>query len=1050
VDISPSNRLFISEAEIILKLYTGIKLLLEKENSEIPPQLDAPSSPVAPSSPAAATAPTSAPLTFNKSLVTDIVLNHPENRAARHLLMLANEGALKSLPADQVTRLLRCVKTGLDNHDSGLGCYAMAPSDYDQLAFFFDRVCNDYHNNPEGSKVHRTNWSLEGTEGVPEDGVLDMRNLGLTEPLSMRVRVGRNLDSFPLPGAMSKVDRIKFEEMMLGAFDSLVKNETYGGSVFSMTPHADWKAVTGIAENPNLISAEKYQELVDAHVMFKDMDADPYLKSAGIASDWPCGRGCYQSADGGFIIWFGEEDQLRIMCMGKGFVLNEIFDRLNTALQLVESIEGIAFATSEKYGYVTSCPSNLGTGMRASVHLRVPNLTADGTEAKAKAVATPLGLSVRGTGGEHTPIGADGTVDISPSNRLFISEAEIILKLYTGIKLLLEKERNEVVVDSSDTLVGNSETPPAPQLGKDAVAAIKIQSLHRGNETRNKLFPKAPVKKKMPSKKGSFVMDSPKGETPAGASRRILAMASGLEVADETDSDDDDSEDDEGEEKDGSPKPPKVRPPADTALFRGSLPKQRVEISRLYKSPWKTRYLTVYLDTLEYGKYNTYGHLNQRKGSPLPLNHLMRVVCTDDEKGRAGSSSTSSSQPSLLTLSTQADENSPPRLSIFTEDPKDKARSKKFPGLLALLRDLERTHKRLALERSVEAGLVDAVAREHRSDVHTWLRATQPLAPDLFKLMDTNNDGTVSDSELAAAAKLLKRGGGGVRELLLPELAVALAATPPLLLKISQDQAQWRVDTTAKLSALLADFSGGPDTADLPTLQQALNDALSTFLHGDELSLLVAGGEGVSTGGGSGGGVGGGSDGDDNGEASLLLVDKTKKRIKRLEAESALAQKMDAAFAADERKLLMACVRTVGDLKEAGAAGAAGAPDDEVYPLPKALEDRGGKCSERIMAMVEAQQAWREGTQDKLELSLKGHDYEVARDALDLASKGETLYGDLVTLAKKVKKSCACMTEPACAKNRKRTLIPHTPLHSQIEFPPLFTYPLLLLLLIFF
>ena len=70
-------------------------------------------------------------------------------------------------------------------------------------------------------------------------------------------------------------------------------------------------------------AAPPTQELVDAHVMFKDMAADPYLASAGIASDWPCGRGCYQSADGGFIIWFGEEDQLRIMCMAKGFVLND-------------------------------------------------------------------------------------------------------------------------------------------------------------------------------------------------------------------------------------------------------------------------------------------------------------------------------------------------------------------------------------------------------------------------------------------------------------------------------------------------------------------------------------------------------------------------------------------------------------------------------------------------------------------------------------------------------------------------------------------------------
>ena len=48
--------------------------------------------------------------------------------------------------------------------------------------------------------------------------------------------------------------------------------------------------------------------------MFKDMSADPYLLSAGIASDWPHGRGCYVSADNGFAIWVGEEDHLRIMC----------------------------------------------------------------------------------------------------------------------------------------------------------------------------------------------------------------------------------------------------------------------------------------------------------------------------------------------------------------------------------------------------------------------------------------------------------------------------------------------------------------------------------------------------------------------------------------------------------------------------------------------------------------------------------------------------------------------------------------------------------------
>ena len=170
------------------------------------------------------------------------------------------------------------------------------------------------------------------------------------------------------------------------------------------------------------------------------MAADTYLASAGIASDWPFGRGCYVSADKGFIVWVGEEDHLRIMCMKKGTFLNDVFDRLKNACDVMEKISG-NFAHSKDYGYVTSCPTNLGTGMRASVHIKIPNLTKGGSDAKAKAVARPLGLSVRGMGGEHTPIGADGTVDISPSARLQIQEAEIICALYEGIKNLMEEEK---------------------------------------------------------------------------------------------------------------------------------------------------------------------------------------------------------------------------------------------------------------------------------------------------------------------------------------------------------------------------------------------------------------------------------------------------------------------------------------------------------------------------------------------------------------------------------------------------------------------------------
>ena len=249
----------------------------------------------------------------------------------------------------------------------------------------------------------------------------------------MRVRVGRNLVGFNLPGNMSKEERIKFELRMLPAFEQLIVK--YGGKVHSLTPDFGDNGV-----NPNLLSDEEYKALVDAHVMFKDMAADPFLNSAGISNDWPYGRGCWQSEDKMRIIWFGEEDQLRIMCMKKGSNLLEVFTNLNEMLKTVQDIEGIEFAKDDKYGYITSCPSNLGTGMRASVHVKIPKLTSDGTDKKAKEVCKPLGLSVRGTGGEHTPIGADGTVDISPSSRLFIKESEIIGKLYEGIEKLMEIE----------------------------------------------------------------------------------------------------------------------------------------------------------------------------------------------------------------------------------------------------------------------------------------------------------------------------------------------------------------------------------------------------------------------------------------------------------------------------------------------------------------------------------------------------------------------------------------------------------------------------------
>merc|ERR1712201_47138 len=120
------------------------------------------------------------------------------------------------------------------------------------------------------------------------------------------------------------------------------------------------------------------------------------------------------------LTWVNEEDQLRIISMEKGGDVKGVFCRLSCGIKAVqESIKaesGKDFMLSETYGYIHSCPTNLGTGMRASVHIDLPGWTKLGPKVLA-ARCEELHLQPRGTRGESG--GQTGiTYDISNKHRL--------------------------------------------------------------------------------------------------------------------------------------------------------------------------------------------------------------------------------------------------------------------------------------------------------------------------------------------------------------------------------------------------------------------------------------------------------------------------------------------------------------------------------------------------------------------------------------------------------------------------------------------------------
>merc|ERR1712241_1144424 len=183
------------------------------------------------------------------------------------------------------------------------------------------------------------------------------------------------------------------------------------------------------------------QQLVDDHFLF--MSGDPNLKVAGMERDWPEGRGIFHNKEKTFLIWVNEEDQLRIISMQKGGDVKGVFTRLAKGIKAVgDSVKkesGKEFCLSEKFGYIHSCPTNLGTGMRASVHVDLPGWTKYSVD-KLKERCEQLHLQPRGTRGESG--GQTGhTYDISNKHRLGYSEVELVQKMIDGVNKLWEEDK---------------------------------------------------------------------------------------------------------------------------------------------------------------------------------------------------------------------------------------------------------------------------------------------------------------------------------------------------------------------------------------------------------------------------------------------------------------------------------------------------------------------------------------------------------------------------------------------------------------------------------
>lgn len=234
--------------------------------------------------------------------------------------------------------------------------------------------------------------------------------------LSSRVRLARNLRRYEFPHRASASDLLTIR-------------------------HRVWGALYATGEAPGGLPQVRLLSFEDFTGWERQSLIDRYISSREHVSE-ELGRGVAANADASLSVMVNEEDHIRIQSLLPGLQLDTAYslaDRLDDTLEVYFDNRG-GFAWSDKFGYLTACPTNTGTGLRASVMLHLPALEIVGKADRARRWSEEKGLALRGTFGEGSKIWGH-LHQLSNQMTLGLDEADILLEVEKAARDLCDMER---------------------------------------------------------------------------------------------------------------------------------------------------------------------------------------------------------------------------------------------------------------------------------------------------------------------------------------------------------------------------------------------------------------------------------------------------------------------------------------------------------------------------------------------------------------------------------------------------------------------------------
>eukprot|EP00752_Nemacystus_decipiens_P011223 g9973.t1 len=346
----------------------------------------------------------------HKSLAANVLLNSPDLYTK-----YCNTATSSGFTFDNA------IQAGLDAPHLGVGAVAGDEESYETFKDFMDAVIEGWHGYKPSDK-HKIDIDANNIKLSPEQAAKFDQYV-----ISTRIRAGRSIRGLPLPPGTNRAQRRKVEKLLRNGLTRMTGEMK--GKYYPLGGMTD---------------AEE-QELIDDHFLFQKPSPRNVLANCGAARDWPDGRGIFHNEKKDFLVWVNEEDHMRVISMEQGGNIKNVFARWSAAVGEVENAlkaEGFEYMYNEHLGNVCTCPSNLGTGLRASVMLKLPKLYKAWGVHKLEAYCDSLGVQARGAKGEHSPPGPSGEFDISNKARIGYSEVELVQQMIDGVDKLIKLEES--------------------------------------------------------------------------------------------------------------------------------------------------------------------------------------------------------------------------------------------------------------------------------------------------------------------------------------------------------------------------------------------------------------------------------------------------------------------------------------------------------------------------------------------------------------------------------------------------------------------------------